>query len=197
MTTRENPHRVRQVAVRIAVVLAAIWLGYLGGLCALTVVPRVIGWEPRAVLTGSMAPALPKGSVVLAASVDGADELPDGSIVVVRDDAEPGGVYVHRVVGRDDEGRLVTRGDANLIPDRRHVEPDAVVGKVRAVLPAVGLQAVWWHDRQFLPLAGFLTVSWLAAVLLLRRGVRPPAVLADPADLQASGAHAAHRDPAS
>lgn len=58
-------------------------------------------------------------------------ELPDVSLEVRRWLA--GSLVVHRLVGRDARGRLVTKGDNLPHLDRDPVEPEAVLGVVRAV----------------------------------------------------------------
>ena len=168
---RESSARLRRPLARGAVLVAALWLGYLGGLCALTVAPRAVGWDARAVTTGSMEPGVPTGSVVLASPVEQPEtELAVGTIAVVRDPAVPRGVYVHRIVGRDDDGLLVTRGDANPAPDATHVPADHVLGRVRAVVPAVGWPVVWWQRGHVLEVLGIVVGSWLCLVAVMRHG---------------------------
>jgi len=160
-------------------VFAAAWLGYAGALCVLATVPRLVGWDARAVVSGSMAPAVPTGSVVLAGPVHRPDaELPVGTIVVVPDPAAGGRLCVHRIVARDDEGLLVTRGDANPWPDVTHVRPEQVAGRVRAVVPVAGWPLVWWQRHRWTELAAGLTLAWLGVVLVVRG--RPDDVVSTP-----------------
>lgn len=52
-------------------------------------------------------------------------------VVYERDDA----LVVHRVAGRQADGSLRTRGDANDAPDAGPVTPDAVRGVVAVIVP--------------------------------------------------------------
>jgi signal peptidase I len=161
-------HAAARWCGRAATIAAAIWLGYLAGLCVLSVAPRLVGWQPRAVLTGSMAPSLPAGSLVLTAPVRPSAGVRAGDIVVVRDSGGRLPDYVHRVVGRDPQGQLVTKGDANAVPDWPQVAAENVTGQVRVVVPQVGWPLVWWHEGRLLPLLACVAGSWLALVGVMR-----------------------------
>ncbi len=81
---------------------------------------------------GSMEPALKRGDVVVYRK--GAGQRPDAGDLVVL-----GGVghrYVHRVVTVSRGGMIVTRGDANPIPDLEPTATAAIQGRVVAVLPS-------------------------------------------------------------
>ena len=64
--------------------------------------------------------------------------LVPGQVVLVDDPALPSGSYLHRVLRRDPDGRLVTKGDANRDEDHPSVPPDRVIGQMRAVVPSAG-----------------------------------------------------------
>ncbi len=111
--------------VLIAVVAAA----------ALMAAPQAFGWKALTVLTGSMAPALPVGSVVYAAPADPA-QLEEGDIVVF---TRGGETVTHRVESNHTvEGELITKGDANAEPDLAPVPYSAVQGKVVIDAPWLG-----------------------------------------------------------
>ncbi|WP_440899357.1 signal peptidase I, partial [Actinosynnema sp.] len=99
-------------------------------LCAFT--PVLWGWRPVVVTSGSMGPLVRPGDVVLL------DPAPDreplvGDVVVYSRSGAPS--VMHRVVGRDDDGRYRTRGDANPTPDAAPVAPEDVLGRVRGLVP--------------------------------------------------------------
>jgi signal peptidase len=146
-------------------------LAYLAAAAALLLcshAPRLVGWEPRVVLTGSMQPAVSPGDVALVgAATAGADSLPPGRIALVRDPSRSSGFYLHRVVRYDDRGRPVTRGDANPSEDLPAVEPSRVAGQVRLVVPRVGLPLVWWQEGAWVPLVVTGGGTWAALVLAL------------------------------
>ena len=96
-------------------VLAAAWLSFVAGLAFWSVLPSVFGWHPELVLTGSMQPAIAPGDIVLVAKAPA--PVPPGRIVLVADPERSTGTYLHRVMRYDDEGRAVTKGDANPTDD--------------------------------------------------------------------------------
>jgi signal peptidase len=116
-------------------------LGALGAaatlvLSALVLVPAVVvlgaawqGWRPVVIQTGSMEPAVPVGSLVVARPV-AADDVAIGTILVMR---PPGRSPVtHRVIDVDREtGLATTRGDANPSndPDRYRLGDEELVAR--------------------------------------------------------------------
>jgi signal peptidase I len=164
----------------IVYALRLVALGYLsaaGALLFWSHAPQVVGWQPRVVLTGSMLPSVRPGDVALVGpAVVGKATLPPGRVVLVRDPGRSSGFYLHRVVRYDDQGRLVTRGDANASEDWPAVEPSRVAGQMRLVVPAVGLPLLWWRDGNWVALGLGGGATWAALVLalgLLRRPTSP------------------------
>lgn len=151
------------VAVRVAA------LTVTGLLLAAVVAPAAAGLHPVVVLTGSMAPAVDPGDVVVHGR-PGPEGPRPGQVVVVEDPAQPGALLTHRVVSVAADGTLRTRGDANLLPDSTPVPPEAVLGVGRLLVPAVGRPTVWLRQGRLGPLVG-LGVAALAVL-------SAPAVLA-------------------
>jgi hypothetical protein len=79
-----------------------------------------------------MEPALVAGDVVVYRR--GGVLAGEGDIVLFDKAGWAGGV-LHRVVSLEANGSLLTRGDANLVPDSEPVQRDAVRGVVVSVLP--------------------------------------------------------------
>lgn len=133
-------------------VVGTVSLAMLTALATLAVwavaYPTVRGWSPTAVVSGSMAPAIDVGDILVAAPVDEA-RLKPGAVVVFDDPA--GGRFVtHRIVDVTDSGDLVTRGDGNAEDDSSRVRPEDVEGIGRLIIPFVGLPHSWvangqWH----------------------------------------------------
>ncbi len=73
------------------------------------------------------------------------------------------GAVVHRVVGRTDDGRLLTRGDANLSLDPWTPRPGEIIGVVRGPRLPLG----WYLGHPAWPLAS--AAGLLTAVLLWPR----------------------------
>lgn len=97
------------------------------------VLSAVYNIRPYVVMSGSMEPAVPTGSVVW---IDQNRRDADvGDVVAYR----LGDIIVtHRVVGFDDAGDLITRGDANAAADPAPVSRDRIVGRYLMHLPGAG-----------------------------------------------------------
>ncbi|MCL2455299.1 MAG: signal peptidase I [Micrococcales bacterium] len=106
------------------------------------VVPGLAGAVPYTVLTGSMAPAIPVGSLVVAAP---REAVAVGDVITFQRSRD-GQVVTHRVVGvgASTDGRLAytTRGDANTVADLDVVRPEQVHGVVWYHVPHLGRLAV-------------------------------------------------------
>lgn len=130
--------------------------------------PTLVGWEPRVVVSGSMLPAIRVGDVALVERVrPGPATLRPGQVVLVRDPSRSTGSYLHRLVRYDAAGRLVTRGDANAVDDYPAVDPARVAGRLRLVVPVVGLPMIWWQQHAWLRLAVLGGGTWAALVITL------------------------------
>lgn len=125
----------------------------LGALAALACVllavalaaPRVLGHTPFVVLSGSMEPTYPVGSLVYVRSVD-ASELRVGDPVTFTLEGREA-VATHRVIEVDAESAsLRTQGDANDEPDGSPVQFASVIGSPAFCVPLVGY-AVSWVSR--------------------------------------------------
>lgn len=131
------------VALRWAGQVAA-WIVILGAGAAIAiavVVPRLAGATPYAVLTGSMQPGLPPGSLVVVRPVD-PSEIKVGSVITFQQESGSPVVVTHRVVaqGYDGHGEVVlrTKGDANNAPDRDWVLPVQLKGERWYSIPYLG-----------------------------------------------------------
>ncbi|MCH1867560.1 signal peptidase I [Nocardioides sp. CFH 31398] len=104
------------------------------------VVPRVTGSTPYTVLTGSMAPGLPVGTLVVVRPVS-AEDVRIGTVLTYQLRSGQPEVVTHRVIGtrQGPDGReFVTQGDANAVPDAEPVLEQQVRGEVWYSLPWVG-----------------------------------------------------------
>ncbi|PWJ49014.1 signal peptidase I [Quadrisphaera granulorum] len=129
-----RPARAAATALAVGVLLCV-----LAALAAVVVVPRLTGATSLVVLTGSMAPGMPAGSVAVVRPVEaGALHIGD---VVTYEVAGGGSLITHRVVaiGHDASGavELTTRGDAN-DDDDQPVPASAVRGRLWYSVPWVG-----------------------------------------------------------
>jgi signal peptidase I len=144
-------------------VVARSVLALLALLMAGVTLPALAGWETSVVMSGSMAPALQTGDVVVVRPVD-PPGLEPGAILLVDDPDAPGMLRLHRLE-QVEPGGLRLRGDANPAADAALVAPAAVHGAGVWSVPRLGLPAVWLSEGRQAPLA--LTVAGLAALVAL------------------------------
>lgn len=174
--------------------VAAFVLASLATAFAVAVVPGLVGGpRPIVIETGSMAPALAPGDVVLVADATGAsgvETLRAGSIVTF-EDPDGRGIVTHRVVDHAG-GRLVTKGDANRTPDVAEVRPADVVGVAVVRVPFVGRPALWVAQHRWGRVAAgaafvALAIEAVRSPRSRRGGRRPVPSAPDSADLAAAG----------
>ena len=137
---------------------------------ALTIViPAVVGGMPLSVLTGSMRPNLPPGTLVVTRPVP-VEDIAVGDVITFQIESGRPEVATHRVieraVGSDGEVRFTTQGDANNAPDPEPVREVQVLGEVWYAIPYLGWanQAIDGGTRSWAvpALAGalFLYAAW-------------------------------------
>jgi signal peptidase len=115
----------------------------VGALVATVVVPRLGGATPFTVLTGSMRPHYPPGTLVVVRPVD-ADLLRVGDVVTYQLRSGERDVVTHRIVAvgvslqHPDERVFTTKGDANRIADAKPVRPVQIRGRLWYAVPYLG-----------------------------------------------------------
>ena len=98
-------------------------------------VPRFFGYEIVNVISGSMEPEIPVGSIVYVKQIDPVG-IEEGEIILY---ASEGSEILHRVVSNHQvEGYLVTKGDANEQEDIKEVQYATVRGRVEKHYPVIG-----------------------------------------------------------
>ncbi len=104
-------------------------------------VPAIGGAHPYTVLTGSMVPAYPPGTLVVVRPVDPAD-IAIGDVITYQLHSGEPQVVTHRVVAiqlaADGELTFVTQGDANNLADEAPVRAVQVVGRLWYAVPYIG-----------------------------------------------------------
>lgn len=156
----------------------ATWLVVGASLAALTagvLVPRLSGATPYTVLTGSMTPNLPPGTLAVVRPVDPESIATDTVITYQLESGKPT-VVTHRVVAvrADLTGQVEyqTRGDANDSPDATWVRPEQVRGELWYAVPYLGHVSTWLSvaDRKLLArVLGGLLVAY--AALMFAKGL--------------------------
>jgi len=163
--------RVRRSAVLTArgwrgwltAALAALVVAVLLPLATFLVATWLLGWQLQAVLSGSMSPTYPVGSLLVVGQIDASD-VRAGMPIVFEDPLEPGRIVTHRVVGPvpDDASAFHTRGDANAAQDPAAVPARLVRGRVLWSVSGLGsvLELLRWPN-------GFVLLVALPALFLV------------------------------
>jgi len=163
-----TPHDVLHDVVdwgRVVVATAArAVVATLLGLALWSAAPALLGWHPTTVMTGSMAPRLAPGDVVVSRPVAPAEIRP-GQILLADDPDQPGHLRMHRFVEPGPDGTVVTKGDANPQVDSTPIERSAVHGVGFLRVPSVATPVLWVREGRWVEV-GTVALA-LVAVLLL------------------------------
>ena len=112
-------------------------LSYLAATLGWILIPAVaLGWTPLVVTSGSMAPAINRGDVVLIEP--GVSPIPGNVVAFLGSDGSP---VLHRLDRINDDGTFTTKGDANPQSDSTAITDVSGVG--RLLIPALGLIKLW------------------------------------------------------
>ncbi|OEI68324.1 hypothetical protein [Curtobacterium sp. ER1/6] len=147
------------VATAARAVLAA-----LVGLAVWSAAPALLGWHPTTVMTGSMAPRLLPGDVVVSRPVAPAEVRP-GQVLLADDPDHPGRLRMHRFVEPGRDGTVVTKGDANPQADSTPIERSAVHGVAALRVPFVASPVLWVREGRWVE-TGVLTLVVVALLAL-------------------------------
>lgn len=119
--------------VVIVAVVAAIVVSVL--------IPRVAGATPYTILTGSMRPTMPPGTLVVMKPAE-PEDIGIGTVITYQLRSGKSTVVTHRVVstvlGGDGEISFRTRGDANEATDLKPVRPVQIKGALWYKVPYLG-----------------------------------------------------------
>ena len=121
--------------------LSGVIFVFLVIMALLMFVPNLIGYKSMAVISGSMEPNIPVGSIVYAKKAD-FDDFKVGDVVSYR--ISESSMVTHRVEAIDNDARtLTTKGDANENADGSPVEENQIVGKVAFSVPLIGFISIY------------------------------------------------------
>jgi len=149
--------------VRLVTNAAAIFMLVLAaGLIVAGAAPRLFGYEPVVVVSGSMSPSIRIADVVVTSPSDGLD-LATGT--VINFDYE-GAMRLHRIEALAANGYR-TGGDANTVPDSEIVTPSQIRGVGVVVVPFIGLPATWFEQGRW-GLLGLTVLGLVGAVYMSR-----------------------------
>lgn len=121
-----------------------MWLLILGAVGVITgavLIPRVGGATPYTVLTGSMRPTYPPGTLIVSRPVDARD-IHIGDAITFQLKSGEATVVTHRVIatrmGEDGKLEFLTQGDANNTQDKDPVRAVQVRGRLWYAVPYLG-----------------------------------------------------------
>lgn len=98
-------------------------------------IPRLLGYEIYEVISGSMEPTIPTGSVIYVKTAE-PENISEGEIITFfKNDS----IITHRVLtNRRSEKEFITGGDANHITDLTPVPYEDLIGRVTFHIPVLG-----------------------------------------------------------
>ena len=173
--------RKKRTIARICSMIGVSLLILVILICIPLTLPRLTGFDIYTVVTGSMEPAIPVGSLIYVRE-EAPAELMEGEVVAYRSDTDAGIIITHRVVKNQVvSGQLITKGDANEAEDISPVsyaqvigmrngyrtEPcscSQVIGKVTLTIPVLG--GIFAAMVTFYGKIVIVSVVLLAAILL-------------------------------
>lgn len=134
---------------RIVSWLVILTVGALLLVCL--VIPRLGGATPYTILTGSMQPKMPPGTLVVSKPVDPQD-ITTGMVVTYQLKSGEPTVVTHRVVGVGANGKresvFITQGDANNTPDAKPVTEVQVRGRLWYAVPYAGYVNTYMNGKE-------------------------------------------------
>lgn len=130
--------------------------------CLSLVIPKAIGYDAYVVVSGSMEPNIPVGSLVYSHKEDPAS-LQAGDVIVFVDPARGSTPITHRIVSNDTAaGTIITKGDANDSEDANPATYNNVLGKVMVHIPRIGFIAAMLTSKPGKVITGLLLLeAWL------------------------------------
>ena len=162
MENKKNRNRKSPVSA-LCSALGTVLLIVLILACIPFTLPKVLGYQAYTVISGSMEPSIPVGSLVYVKGVE--PEVVESNAVIAFYGGHDADVIVtHRVVENQVSNRtFVTKGDANATKDMNPVSYVQFIGCVELSVPYVGMVAQFLTDLNGKIAAGSLIV--LAVVL--------------------------------
>lgn len=118
----------------------------------------VFGYRFYNVLTPSMTPTIPVGSMVFVKMVD-TTELTEGDIITYSTSVDGSIVLTHRInriLSSEDGLHFMTKGDANEVEDLEPVSAAEVIGRVNLIIPYLGSIMAYIQGNLILVIASII-----------------------------------------
>lgn len=152
------------MARKICNIIRTILVILIVFVAVLLIAPKVLGFESMVVLSGSMEPEYPVGSMVYVKDVN-YEDIEVGDVISYR--LSDGTMVTHRVAAINDDGTLTTKGDANNVADASPVKESQVFGEAKWKLPYFG------YISSFIKSAGGIAVLCALAIAIILLSVLP------------------------
>ena len=129
----DNSNKISNIIVAVITVLALVFVIYVMVCSARGKAVNVFGKSILRVVTGSMEPSIYTGEYIIVEKTD-VSTLAEGDIISFYSEQSDirGLLVTHRIVGKNDDGSFITRGDANPVDDSVSVKPENIVGKYKS-----------------------------------------------------------------
>lgn len=120
------------------------------------VLPRIFGYVPYGILTNSMEPAYPVGSLIYVKYVEPAS-IENGEVITFKLDVKSKQTATHRVVSNvKDQQQFITKGDHNEEQDVSAVAYERFIGKAVCCIPFLGTFYAWLVSAMGIAASSFL-----------------------------------------
>ena len=156
---------VRRTVLYGAGTLSMLLISMISSLSLWIALPwAFLGWHPTLVTSGSMAPLVTPGDVVMIRPVAPQELTPNAVVLFTRD----GQRILHRIVEQLPDGSFRTQGDANAVPDSEFVRVSQIHGAAVLAVPWVGRPSLWLSEGRYPLLAAAAAVLVVVVVLAPR-----------------------------
>ena len=164
MRKMKNKDRAAGFCARLGTFLLLLVIA----VCIPFTLPRLLGYQVYAVISGSMEPAISVGDLVYVRQAK-PEAVEENDVIAFFGTESSDAIILHRVVeNRTVDGSFITKGDANAQPDLSPVSYQRLLGAAKRTVPKLGQVAL------------ILSGTWgkLAAVCLILAAVMLHAVSA-------------------
>lgn len=130
-----------KIVKKICSILSALLLIALLVIAAALIVPKFLGYQQFAVLSGSMEPNIHVGAIAYDKEVN-PEDLEVNDVITYK--LSNGTIVTHRIVAIDEAtGLITTKGDANETEDSSPITYENVVGKFEFSIPYLGYLSIY------------------------------------------------------
>lgn len=165
-TATTEKHRSTLGAAIGAGVTAAILTAVLLLAVSAVAIPAIAGAQTYAILTPSMQPTYPVGTLIVVRAVP-PDNLDIGDVITFQQVPDSAAVITHRIIGitatTAGERTFVTRGDDNDVEDPEPIAEEQIRGQLWYAVPWIGWIATARTQGPLgalVPITGVLLIGW-------------------------------------